>query len=76
MKLSDAVCGVTYKVVSIEGTKEVQKKLYDFGFYDGTSIKVEKLSPYGNPIIIKINTYRVIISLYLSSLIEVEVIHK
>ncbi len=56
-KLNKLSKGQSGKIVSMEGTGSVHKRLLDMGLVRGAGIKVERVAPLGDPIEIKIKGY-------------------
>lgn len=75
MKLSEASSNEVYCIINVEGTYEEINKLYEVGLRKGRKVRMICKAPFLDPAVVEIATYRIILSMYLLNLIEVEVIH-
>lgn len=57
--LSDLPVGETAVISSIEGTTTVKRRFMDMGFVKGTTVRVEKVAPLGDPIQISLKGYNI-----------------
>lgn len=57
MTLRQAKVGQTVKVVKLEGTGAVKRRIMDMGITKGESIYVRKVAPLGDPVEITIRGY-------------------
>ena len=57
MKLKDAVIGQTVKVVKLECTGALKRRIMDMGITKGVEIYVRKVAPLGDPVEITVRGY-------------------
>ena len=57
MTLREAKVGQTVRVVKLEGTGAVKRRIMDMGITKGESIYVRKVAPLGDPIEITVRGY-------------------
>jgi len=57
IRLSELKPGEKLKVLKVNGEKELKKRLLDMGVLPGVEIEVEKISPLGFPVDIKVRGY-------------------
>lgn len=57
MTLKDARVGDTVKVVKLNGTGPVKRRIMDMGITKGQTIYVRKVAPLGDPIEITVRNY-------------------
>ena len=57
MTLKDACVGDTVKVVKLNGTGPVKRRIMDMGITKGQTIYVRKVAPLGDPIEITVRNY-------------------
>ncbi len=55
--LKEIKCGETARVVKLEGTGAVKRRIMDMGITRGTDIFVRKVAPLGDPIEITVRGY-------------------
>ena len=72
MTLRDAKVGQTVKVLKLEGTGAVKRRIMDMGITKGESIYVRKVAPLGDPIEITIRGYELSLRKADSEMIAVE----
>ncbi len=72
MTLRQAQVGHTVKVVKLEGTGAVKRRIMDMGITKGESIYVRKVAPLGDPIEITIRGYELSLRKMDSEMILVE----
>lgn len=56
--LKDFAVGEAGKVISVEGTGPVKRRLFDMGITPGTEIILRKVAPLGDPIEITLRGYQ------------------
>ena len=64
--------GETAKVVKLHGEGAVKRRIMDMGITRGTSLKVRKVAPLGDPIEITVRGYELSIRKADAEMIEVE----
>ena len=52
--LKDAECGSTVKVVKLNGSGALKRRIMDMGITKGTAISVRKLAPLGDPMELRV----------------------
>jgi ferrous iron transport protein A len=57
LNLKEIPCGETVRVVKIEGTGPVKRRIMDMGITKGTEIFVRKVAPLGDPVEINVRNY-------------------
>ena len=72
MTLRQAKVGQTVKVVKLEGTGAVKRRIMDMGITKGEDIFVRKVAPLGDPIEITIRGYELSLRKADSEMIIVE----
>ncbi len=72
MTLRQARVGQTVKVVRLEGTGAVKRRIMDMGITKGEDIYVRKVAPLGDPIEITIRGYELSLRKADSEMIVVE----
>ncbi len=72
MTLRQAKVGQTVKVVKLEGTGAVKRRIMDMGITKGESIYVRKVAPLGDPVEITIRGYELSLRKADSEMIIVE----
>jgi ferrous iron transport protein A len=55
--LKEISCGETVRVVKIEGTGPVKRRIMDMGITKGAEIFVRKVAPLGDPIEVNVRNY-------------------
>jgi ferrous iron transport protein A len=55
--LKEIPCGETVRVVKIEGTGPVRRRIMDMGITKGAEIFVRKVAPLGDPVEINVRNY-------------------
>ena len=55
--LKDAECGSTVKVVKLNGSGALKRRIMDMGITKGTAISVRKLAPLGDPMELRVRGY-------------------
>lgn len=55
--LYDLPIGQTAVIDSVEGNTIIKRRFMDMGFVNGTTVKVEKIAPLGDPIQISLKGY-------------------
>lgn len=55
--LKEIPCGETVRVVKIEGTGPVKRRIMDMGITKGTDIFVRKVAPLGDPVEVNVRNY-------------------
>ena len=72
MTLKDAKVGQRVKVLKLEGTGPVKRRIMDMGITKGEDIYVRKAAPLGDPIEITIRGYELSLRKADSEMIQVE----
>ena len=70
--LREVQVGETAKVVKLHGEGAVKRRIMDMGITRGTSLKVRKVAPLGDPIEITVRGYELSIRKADAEMIEVE----
>ena len=70
--LREVQVGETAKVVKLHGEGAVKRRIMDMGITRGTSLKVRKVAPLGDPIEITVRGYGLSIRKADAEMIEVE----
>ncbi|MCI1958549.1 MAG: ferrous iron transport protein A [Clostridia bacterium] len=70
--LKDTYPGENVKVVKINGTGAVKRRIMDMGITKGIEVFVRKVAPLGDPVEIKVRGYELSLRKADSELIEVE----
>lgn len=70
--LRDVKVGETAAVVKLHGEGAVKRRIMDMGITRGTSLKVRKVAPLGDPIEITVRGYELSIRKADAEMIEVE----
>ena len=70
--LREVQVGETAKVVKLHGEGAVKRRIMDMGITRGTSLKVRKVAPLGDPIEITVRGYDLSIRKADAEMIEVE----
>ena len=70
--LREVQVGETAKVVKLHGEGAVKRRIMDMGITRGTSLKVRKVAPLGDPIEITVRGYELSIRKADTEMIEVE----
>jgi ferrous iron transport protein A len=55
--LRDVECGRTVRVVKIEGSGAVKRRIMDMGVTKGVEVYVRKVAPLGDPIEVNVRGY-------------------
>jgi ferrous iron transport protein A len=55
--LKSAACGETVRVVKMEGSGAVKRRIMDMGITKGVEIYVRKVAPLGDPIEVNVRGY-------------------
>ncbi len=55
--LKEVKCGETVKVVKLNGTGALKRRIMDMGLTKGTEVYVRKVAPLGDPIEINVRGY-------------------
>lgn len=76
MTLADLKTGKTGKIVIIQVSGALKRRLMDMGVVAGTDVIVEKVAPLGDPIEVRIKSYALSLRLGEARQIEVEEIKK
>lgn len=50
--------GEKAKVISLDGDREIKKRITEMGLTRGTVVEVERIAPLGDPMDIKVRGYR------------------
>ncbi len=65
--------GQTGTITKMSGAGEIKRRLLDMGLVKGTSIKVERIAPLGDPLEVKVRGYMLSLRKEEAKSIEVEV---
>ncbi len=57
MNLTNLPIGVTAKVVAVNGSNAIAKRLMEMGVVPGVSVRVIKSAPFGDPLEIRVRGY-------------------
>ncbi|KQC10384.1 MAG: iron transporter FeoA [Smithella sp. SDB] len=76
MTLADLKTGESGKIVKIQLSGALKRRLMDMGVVAGTDVIVEKVAPLGDPIEVRIKSYALSLRLGEARQIEVEEIKK
>ena len=71
MTLQDAEIGHAMKVVRLNGTGPVKRRIMDMGLTKGTEVTVRKIAPLGDPIELTVRGYELSIRKDEAAAIEV-----
>ena len=71
MTLQEAKIGSTVKVVRLNGTGPVKRRIMDMGLTKGTEVTVRKIAPLGDPIELTVRGYELSIRKDEAAAIEV-----
>ena len=71
MTLKGVQTGVTAKIVRINGTGPVKRRIMDMGLTKGTEVTVRKIAPLGDPIELTVRGYELSIRKDEAAAIEV-----
>ena len=71
MTLKEVQTGVTAKIVRINGTGPVKRRIMDMGLTKGTEVTVRKIAPLGDPIELTVRGYELSIRKDEAAAIEV-----
>ena len=72
MTLKDAKIGQTVKVIKIDGTGPVKRRIMDMGITKGVTIFVRKVAPLGDPVEVTVRGYELSLRKDDADIIEVE----
>ncbi len=72
MTLINAGINKVYRVVSVGGSGNAQRRLLDMGFTPGCSVFVASVAPFGGTILVGLRGYMVALREDAASLIEIE----
>ena len=70
--LKDLKVGESSKVVKLHGQGAVRRRIMDMGITKGTTVKVHKLAPLGDPIEITVRGYQLSLRKADAQMVEVE----
>lgn len=70
--LKEIKCGEAVKVLKLNGTGAVKRRIMDMGITKGTDILIRKVAPLGDPIEVSVRGYQLSIRKADADLIEVE----
>jgi len=74
MTLADLKTGKSGKILKIQVSGALKRRLMDMGVVAGTDVRVEKVAPLGDPIEVRIKSYALSLRLEEARKIDVEVI--
>lgn len=72
MTLRNALVGKNYKIIKINGTGPLRRRIMDMGLTKNTEIYIRKVAPLGNPVQINLRNYELTIRREDAELIEIE----
>ena len=72
MTLKEAKVGSTVKVVKINGSGAIKRRIMDMGITKGVEIYVRKVAPLGDPVEINLRGYELSIRKFDAEIIDVE----
>ena len=72
MTLNEVKTGDTVKVVKINGTGAIKKRIMDMGITKGVQIYVRKVAPLGDPVEVSVRGYELSLRKEDAKIIEVE----
>ena len=72
MTLKQVKVGQTVKVVKIQGTGPVKRRIMDMGITKGVEIYVRKVAPLGDPVEINVRGYELSLRKADAEMVEVE----
>lgn len=70
--LKDAECGSTVKVIKLNGSGALKRRIMDMGITKGTAISVRKLAPLGDPMELRVRGYELSLRKCDAELIEID----
>lgn len=70
--LKDAECGSTVKVVKLNSSGALKRRIMDMGITKGTAISVRKLAPLGDPMELRVRGYELSLRKCDAELIEID----
>ena len=70
--LKDAECGSTVKVVKLNGSGALKRRIMDMEITKGTAISVRKLAPLGDPMELRVRGYELSLRKCDAELIEID----
>ena len=70
--LKDAECGTTVKVVKLNGSGALKRRIMDMGITKGTAIRVRKFAPLGDPMELRVRGYELSLRKCDAELIEID----
>ena len=76
MTLRDAQVGQTVKVLKLQGTGPVKRRIMDMGITKGQVIKVIRVAPLGDPMEITVRNYELSVRKADAEMIEVELVEE
>ena len=68
----DAECGTTVKVVKLNGSGALKRRIMDMGITKGTAISVRKFAPLGDPMELRVRGYELSLRKCDAELIEID----
>ncbi len=72
MTLNQLGIGQSARIVSISGEEEIADRIMEMGLIEGTSIRVVRFAPLGDPIEIEARGYHLTLRKQEASLVEIE----
>jgi ferrous iron transport protein A len=70
--LKDGKIGETLKVVKLNGTGAIKRRIMDMGITKGTEVYIRKVAPLGDPIEVTVRGYELSIRKADAEIIDVE----
>ncbi|MGO1580932.1 MAG: FeoA family protein [Peptoniphilaceae bacterium] len=72
LTLRNALVGKNYKIIKINGTGPLRRRIMDMGLTKNTEIYIRKVAPLGDPVQINLRNYELTIRREDAELIEIE----
>ena len=72
MTLKEAKVGSTVKVVQINGSGAIKRRIMDMGLTKGTEVHIRKVAPLGDPVEVTVRGYELSLRKADAEIIEVE----
>ena len=70
--LKEVKCNESAKIVKLNGTGAVKRRIMDMGITKGTEVLVRKVAPFGDPIEVTVRGYELSLRKADAQMIEVE----
>ena len=72
MTLKEAKVGSTVKVVQINGSGAIKRRIMDMGLTKGTEVHIRKVAPLGDPVEVTVRGYELSLRKADAEIIEVQ----